>query len=96
MTNRKGLHGPHSRIVWMKNELTTTASISPAQTQPNRRCGIVPFGADSCTAQREGAERGEGVQLDDRRSGEQRGEAHFLIVIARSAQRDEAIEGAER
>src|ERR1700731_4019128 len=45
-----GLNGPHSRIVWMKNELSTTASISPAQIQPNVRCGIVPFGAANCTA----------------------------------------------
>src|SRR5260221_10376192 len=45
-----GLHGPHSRISWMKNELTTTVSISAAQIQPNRRCGIVPFGAASWTA----------------------------------------------
>ena len=30
-----GLNGPHSRIVWIKNELTTTASISDAHNQPN-------------------------------------------------------------
>src|ERR1700730_15450269 len=45
-----GLNGPHSRIVWMKNELSTTASISTAQIQPIARCGIVPFGAASCSA----------------------------------------------
>src|SRR5437899_9688784 len=45
-----GLNGPHSRIVWIKNELSTTVSISPAQTQPTVRCGIVPFGAASWIA----------------------------------------------
>ena len=47
-----GLHGPHSRIVWMKSELPATVSISAAHTQPQRRCGIVPFGAESCTTPR--------------------------------------------
>ena len=28
----------------MKKELSTTVTISPAHSQPNRRCGIVPFG----------------------------------------------------
>src|SRR5579864_4404351 len=50
-----GLNGPHRRIVWMKNEVTTIVSISNTHTQPTRRCGIVPLGAASCTAPRPNA-----------------------------------------
>ena len=42
-----GLHGPHRRMMWMKNELIATVSISVAHDHPIRRCGIVPFGAES-------------------------------------------------
>ena len=42
-----GLHGPHSRILWMNKELTAMVSINMTQDQPIRRCGIVPFGAVS-------------------------------------------------
>jgi len=31
----------------MKNELIATVSISVAHDHPIRRCGIVPFGAES-------------------------------------------------
>jgi len=38
---------PQSRIVWMKNELIATISVSVTHDQPIRRCGIGPFGAVS-------------------------------------------------
>jgi hypothetical protein len=31
----------------MKSELIATVSINTAHNQPTRRCGIVPFGAES-------------------------------------------------
>src|SRR5712692_9251984 len=43
-----GLQGPHSRISWIRNELSATASIRPTQIQPTVRWGMVPFGAANC------------------------------------------------
>src|SRR6266536_5321781 len=43
-----GLHGPQSRISWIRNELSATASITPTQIQPTVRWGMVPFGAANC------------------------------------------------
>src|SRR6202165_3871091 len=44
-----GLHGPHSRIWWIRNELSATASMRPTKIQPMVRWGMVPFGAANCT-----------------------------------------------
>src|SRR5438132_2327925 len=44
-----GLHGPHSRIWWIRSELSATASMRPTKIQPMVRWGMVPFGAANCT-----------------------------------------------
>src|SRR5438309_65171 len=41
-----GLHGPHSRIWWIQNELSATASMRPTKIQPTVRWGMVPAGAE--------------------------------------------------
>ncbi len=72
-----GLHGPHSRMVWINSELAATSSISAAHDQPTKTVrNRALWRGELSRADGKGGERRKRMDLNDGRGAEKWGKGH--------------------